>query len=203
LGRAWFRTPATVTFDTQVHDAGEPLSEHQCLRQLFLGDQSSIDRATAVRLCSRRGVLQLTWDPPNRWRMDVTTPSEEYAVISAPPGSFRCANTGDVIRDCVDRKSGQAERATPFRWVLATPEAVLARIGADEEGAVIRSPDRKIAGSNAECFWGSGVSDQEAGWCFSTSNVLVFFTISTSDGASARLEATHVYSYVKALSLPA
>ena len=192
LGRLWFGTSATVTFDTQTHDPGEPLSQHQCIRQLWLGDQSSIDRATAVRMCARQGVLRLTWDPPDQWRMDVRTPNEEYAVISATLGSYRCEGTGESISSCVARTSGEAERATPFRYVLATPEDVLVRIGADTHGSVTRALDRPIAGTKAECYWAIGVSDQEAGWCFSTSSVLMFFTISTADGASARLEATRV-----------
>jgi hypothetical protein len=137
-------------------------------------------------------VLRLAWDPPDRWRMDLTTPTEAYTVISAARGSYRCAGTGNGISNCVASASGQAERATPFRWLLGAPEVVLGRIGADVQGAVSRSPDRRIAGSTAACFWGMGDSDQEAGWCFSTSGVLVFFTISTADGTSARLEATHV-----------
>ena len=124
--------------------------------------------------------------------MDVTTPNEEYSVISGPHGSYRCEGTGDSISSCVARTSGEAKRATPFRSVLATPQDVLVRIGADLKGAVTRALDRPIAGTRAECYWATGVSDQEAGWCFSTTGVLMFFTLSTADGASARLEATRV-----------
>ena len=192
LGRAWFRTSATVTYQTQVHEPGEPPSEHQCIRQLFLGDQSSIDRPTAVRMCARQGVLRLVWDPPDRWRMDVTTPNDEYALISSPGVSYRCKGAGENLSSCVARTSSQAERATSFRSVLATPEDVVVRIGADAHGSVRRALDRSIAGTKAECYWATGVSDQEAGWCFSTAGVLMFFTFSTADGASARLEATRV-----------
>jgi hypothetical protein len=192
LGRTWFRTSATVTFDTQTHDPGEPLSQHQCIRQLWLGDQSSIDRPTAVRMCARQGVLRLVWDPPDRWRMDVTTPNDEYALISSPGVSYRCEGAGENLSSCVARTSSQAERATSFRSVLATPGDVLVRIGADAHGSVTRALDRSIAGTKAECYWATGVSDQEAGWCFSTTGVLMFFTLSTADGASARLEATRV-----------
>ena len=192
LGRVWFETSATVTFDTQVREAGEPASLHQCIRQLFLGDQSSIDRPTAVRMCARQGVLRLAWDPPDKWRMDVTTPNEAYTVISGPRGSYRCAGTGESISSCDARTSAQAERATPFRSVLATPQDVLVRIGADMEGAVTHALDRPIAGTRAECYWATGVSDQEAGWCFSTTGLLMFFTLSTADGGSARLEATRM-----------
>jgi hypothetical protein len=192
LGRVWFETSATVTFDTQVREAGEPASLHQCIRQLFLGDQSSIDRPTAVRMCARQGVLRLVWDPPDRWRMDVTTPNDEYALISSPGVSYRCKGAGENLSSCVARTSSQAERATSFRSVLATPEDVVVRIGADAHGSVRRALDRSIAGTKAECYWATGVSDQEAGWCFSTAGVLMFFTFSTADGASARLEATRV-----------
>jgi hypothetical protein len=201
LGSEWSQTPATITYSTQTHAPGETTSPHQCLRQMFGGE---IDRPTAVRMCARQGVLRLTWDPPDRWRMDVTTPNEAYVVISIPGGSLRCDGDDGEVSDCIRRTSRQAQTESPFRWVLWTPHRILARIGAERPGDVIRARDRTIGDIRAECFWASGVSDQEAGWCLSTSGIPLFLTTRTADGWSATLEAADVSTGVTEadLSLP-
>jgi hypothetical protein len=199
LGRAWFRTSATVTFDTQVHAPGEPASEHQCIRQLWLGDQSSIDRVTAIRMCARQGELRLAWAPPDRWRMDVTTPTEAYTLLWAPGEAARCDGTGEHLGHCTARPPREVATELPFRWALATPDRILDRIGATGPNAVTSVPDRTIAGLDAQCFRASGVRDQEAGWCYSSDGSLLFLTTSTADGWSASLEATRVSTEVSAI----
>jgi hypothetical protein len=198
FGRAWFRTSATVTFDTQVHAPGEPASEHQCIRQLWLGDQSSIDRATAIRMCARQGELRLAWAPPDRWRMDVTTSTEAYTLLSMPGEAARCDGTGEHLASCTARTPRAVATDQPFRWAITAPGRVLGRIGATGPNAVASVRDRTIAGLDALCFWASGVRDQEAGWCYSSDGFLLSLTTSTADGWSTSLEATRVSTEVSA-----
>jgi hypothetical protein len=195
LGRTWSRTAAIITYDTQSHPPGAA-SPHQCLRQMFGGP---IDRPTAIRMCARQGAMTLVWDPPDRWRMDVTTPTEAYTLLSTPGEAARCDGTGEHLAPCAGRTRTEVATEQPFRWALAAPDRILGRIGASSDrNAVATARDRTIAGLDADCFWASGVRDQEAGWCYSSDGFLLFLTTRTADGWSTSLEATHVSAEVSA-----
>jgi hypothetical protein len=188
LAHAWFQTSATITYDTLAHAPGT-IPAHQCIRQAFSG-WSEIE--TAIATCSPSGEMHLTWDPPDRWRMDIRSPIDAYTLLSMPEGAARCEGTGRDLGRCTRRPTSRVATDSPFRWVLADPDRLLAQIGAKGEVRISSARDRTIAGIDAECFWASGVSDQEAGWCYSSTGLLLFLMTRTSDGWSATLEARRV-----------
>jgi hypothetical protein len=186
LGRAWFRTSATITYRATAPVPGQPASTHQCLRQL-VGD--IYDREEALRRCSRQGHVKLTWDPPDRWRMDVTSPIERQHILSTTAGSVLCVAPADGPA-CRSIRSREARLASPFGFVLLTPDKVLDRIGAPE-GAVAASPEGKAIADRTECFRATGPRGHVE-WCYASDGLLLsFLRGSAADGWTA-LEAVSV-----------
>jgi hypothetical protein len=187
LGEAWFRTHATITYRTTGKVPGQPASSHQCLRQLVGG---AIDRRTALRMCSRQGRLKLTWDPPDRWRMDVTSPVDSFSVLSTTDGSVVCpAANGD--RACRSMSALAAKRASPFGFLFVSPERILHAIGARDR-AVVAGPRTQVAGVSVECFAASGRRGR-AEWCYSGEGVLLSYLGGAGDDLTT-LEAVAVSS---------
>jgi len=189
LGDAWFRTPGKITYRTTGKVPGQPASSHQCLRQLVGG---VIDRQTALRMCSRQGRLKLTWDPPARWRMDVTSPVDRFSLLSTTHGSFFCpAAEGD--RECSSISTPAAKRVSPFGFLFLSPGRILDGIGASD-GAVVSEPGTEVAGVDVECFSTSGRRGRVE-WCYSTEGVLLSFLVRAGDHLTT-LEAVAVSSQV-------
>jgi hypothetical protein len=188
LGHAWFRTSATITYRTTGKVPGQPASSHQCLRQLVGG---AIDRQTGLRMCSRQGRLKLTWDPPDRWRMDVTSPVDTFSVISTDEIRVLCpAAAGQGCRSISTRV---AKRASPFRFLFTSPDRILRAIGATDE-ELISEPGRDVTGAAVECFSARGRRGR-AEWCYSRGGVLLSFLGGEGDDLKT-LEAVAVSSQV-------
>jgi hypothetical protein len=189
LGDVWFRTRATITYRTTGKVPGQPASSHQCLRQLVGG---AIDRQTGLRMCSRQGRLKLTWDPPDRWRMDVTSPVDSYRILSTADGSVVCHAT-QADRRCLPIPTRAAKRASPFGFLFLRPDQILRAIGASDEEAVSQ-PGTEVAGEGVECFAASGRRGR-AEWCYSRGGVLLSFLEGAGDDPTT-LEAVVVSSQV-------
>jgi hypothetical protein len=189
LGEAWFRTPATITYQTTGKVPGQPASSHQCLRQLVGG---AIDRRTALRMCSRQGLLKLAWDPPDRWRMDVTSPVDRFNVLSTTDGSVICP-AADGDRACRPISTRAAKRASPFSFLFVRPERILDAIGATD-GAVVAEPGTEVARVGVTCFAASGRRGR-AEWCYSRGGLLLSF-LEGAGGDLTTLEAVAVSSQV-------
>lgn len=193
LGTRWLDTPATVTYRTLEREAGEATSTHQCLRQ-YADRATDIHRLEAIRICSGEGTLRFIQDPP-RWRMEVSTPTTSFTIISAPEGTFRCGLDADGPSTC----SAIDVLQTPFEPLLLDPDQILGS-SALQVGDVLRTEDRLIAGVEAECF---SAGSRDAGgehveWCYSSSGVLLSFTAITGLSSFSTVEATEV-----SLSVPA
>ena len=175
LGDAWFRTSATITYGTTGKVPGQPVSSHQCLRQLV---ETVTDRAAALRKCSRQGRLKLTWDPADRWRMDVTSPVDSFRILSTGDGGLLCPAAHDD-RGCRSISKREARRASPFDFLFMSPGSILDAIGA-EDGAVAWEPGAEVAGVRVECFAARGRRGR-AEWCYSRKGVLLSFLVGEGD----------------------
>lgn len=195
LGREWFRTSATITYRTAEHAPGEATSPHQCLRQMFGGP---IDRQTALRLCLREGAMTLAWDPPGRWRMEVSSADSTFILASTPTASYLCRSVDGGVAGCADRSSPEAEESSPFPIIFMRPGQVLDEIGARVDGAVTQTSGRTIAGLTADCFSATGGVQEidRVEWCYSEGGILLFLSTATEEGGSTTLEATEVSTEV-------
>jgi hypothetical protein len=191
LGTTWFRTPATVTYSTIERDAGSAASIHQCLRRMF---ESVV--AAAIRACSGEGELALTWDPPDRWRMEVSNAQGFSVMVSTPDGAYRCHRSDAGRRRCAQTSAGALESNAPFGAIFLRPMQILDDLGSGATDSLATRPDRDIAGISAECFSATlqaqNGDSTRAEWCFSKDGVLLSSLIELAEQGTSRLEAIDV-----------
>ena len=200
LGSLWFETPpVTITYRTTDRPPGEPTSAHQCLRQMY---GVSTDRQELLAICNRSGTVALAWNPPERWRMDIVTAGDAFAVVATPSASFRCRVLAGSKR-CIRLSPNGAAAETAFGPLVTEPGRILERIGVSEAGTVIRSGTRTIASSSATCFSATGRSQVTEVWCFSDEGLLLFASTSTPDGTRMTAEATSVSPGISELAFQA
>jgi hypothetical protein len=196
LGRVWFQTSATIEYRTADRIPGQAISPHQCLRQMVGG---TVDRQTALRTCLRDGAITLAWDPPGRWRMDVSSSDGTFTLIRTRAASYLCRDVDGGAAGCAVRSSIEVGNGTLFRFIFMRPRQVLDEIGAKVEGAVTQTSARTIAGLSADCFLATGKEEQEMDrveWCYSGRGILLFFSTATQEGGSTTLEASAVTTEV-------
>ena len=143
--------------------------------------------------------MTLAWNPPGRWRMDMSSADGIFTLIFAPSASYLCRHVDAGLAACAVRSSNEVENRTPFRFILMRPRQVLDEIGREAEGTVIQASPRTIAGLSAECFSAAGRGEQgtdRVEWCYSGGGILLFFSTATEEGGSATLEATSVSTEV-------
>jgi hypothetical protein len=199
LGSLWFETPpVTITYRTTDRPPGEPTSAHQCLRQMAA---SALTGKKLLAICNRMGTVALAWNPPERWRMDVVTAGDAFAVVATPSG-FRCRVLARWER-CIRLSPNGASVETAFGPLVTEPGRILERIGVSEAGTVIRSGTRTIASSSATCFSATGRAQVTEVWCFSDEGLLLFASTSTPDGTRMTAEATKVSPGISELAFQA
>jgi hypothetical protein len=200
LGSLWFETPpVTITYRTTDRPPGGPTSAHQCLRQMA---GLSTDRQELLAICNRSGTVALAWNPPERWRMDLVTAEEAFALVATPSASFHCRVHPRSER-CIQLSPYGAAAETAFAPLVTEPERILERIGVSEEGPVTRTGMRTIARSSATCFSATGRSQVNEVWCFSDEGLLLFASTSTPDGTRMTAEATRVSPGISELAFQA
>jgi hypothetical protein len=200
LGSLWFETPpVTITYRTTDRPPEEPTSPHQCLVQM---NGLSSDRQELLAMCNRSGTVALAWNPPGRWRMDLVTAEDAFAVVATPSGSFRCRVHPRSER-CIRLSPNGASVETAFAPLVTEPGRILERIGVSEGGPVIRTGTRTIARSSATCFSATGSSQVNEVWCFSDEGLLLFASTSTPDGTRMTAEATSVSPGISELAFQA
>ncbi|HEU4864786.1 MAG TPA: hypothetical protein VFT76_00950 [Actinomycetota bacterium] len=185
----WFASPATITYRTTERDPGEATSPHQCLRQLV-----EIDVQIGLRICSGVGEIRLAWDPPDRWRMDGTSPDGGFTLLSTPDDEVRCRGSEVTASACF-----ATETSGRFASVVEAPERILAELGASGGSVVLAGARRTIAGIPAECFraiGGSAESSHRVEWCFSQSGLLLYLFDWVEGGRVTTVEATDVSEVV-------
>jgi hypothetical protein len=200
LGSLWFEAqPVTITYRTTDRPLGGPTSAHQCLRQMA---EFSSDPQEVLASCNRSGTVALAWNPPKRWRMDMVTADDAYAVVATPSASFRCRALAESER-CIRLSPNGAAAGTVFAPLVTEPGRILERIGVSEAGTVVRSGTRTIARWSATCFSATGPPQVNHVWCFSDEGLLLFASTSTPDGTRMTAKATRVSPGISELAFEA
>jgi hypothetical protein len=186
------RISATITYrTTDLAAPGQAASPHQCLRQLG-GDE--IDRQTILRMCRRDGAMTLAWDPPDRWRMDVSSVDADFAFVSTPEAMYFCRGDGAAVSTCVARSSDDVEAERPFRFIFLSPAHVLDQIGLTASRTIIETFERTVARIPTECFLvrETGREWSSVQWCYSAEGILLSFRNDPAGDASTTLDAVEV-----------
>jgi hypothetical protein len=186
LGKAWFSTPATVSYRTSGPVPGQPTTAHLCLRQMFDDDYGE-DRTALLRRCSRRGTLRLVWDPPDVWQMDVITPVDRFTLASTHDRTQICRR-GDP-HACHAIPTDEAIVKARADVFFQGPRKILDAIGATGVSEVASGDT--IAGLGVECFAANG-PDVHVEWCFSDKGVLLSFLRGSGTSGWESVEASRV-----------
>ena len=188
----WHRVAATVVYRTDRQRPGLPSSAHQCLRQL-VDDRADIPIGLAK--CDPAGVARLLWDPPTRWRLEVT---EAYRTVSATVDGERsvvCARANGGDERCRRRSSDRLVRSFPFHELVTGVPSVLDELGIDGLGPVTITHGR-VGTAAVDCFVrASGASSAE--WCFGSDGTLLALTLSAEGRAPTSVEVRRVTSDVR------
>jgi hypothetical protein len=186
--RMWSAAEGTITYGTERTRPGEPISSHQCLRQL-VGD--AIDIPTGLRMCDRSGMLTLTWEPTaDRWRMDLEERGIRTTVIGDGRSRSVCRYPSLGMPDCLRVDRAVAVRSAPFRWLVLPIARTLRELGIAKTASVAASR-RVVADRTADCFEvGSEVAN--ASWCFTDEGLLVYLALRSAGQGSMTLEAERI-----------
>jgi hypothetical protein len=147
------------------------------------------DIVPSLRRCSGQGELELAWDPPKRWRVEVTTPIDRFTVISTRGRTWICRRSGNLHR-CRTTSTALASAEAGIDILFRRPEQVLHVIGADEVHVSDRGAPEGI-GSPVECFRASGPNGH-AEWCYTGDGALVSLLEGAGVSDWTVLEATTV-----------
>jgi hypothetical protein len=184
LGSAWFEHRANVTYRTVGAVEGQPASTHQCLRQM---SENEINRTALLRMCNRQGSLRLTWDPPDRWRMEVITPLDRF-LLTSTSGRTRICPSGDP-HACRTIRTADAIAEAGADVFFQRPAQILDAIGATEVATIAPSEGR--AGTSPECFAATG-RDVHVEWCYSPDGLLLSFLRGSATDGWTSIDATSV-----------
>ena len=180
----WHRVSATVIYRTNRQQPGLPPSAHQCLRR-YVDDRADIPIGLAK--CDPAGVARLVWDPPARWRLEVT---EAYRITSATVVGDRsvvCVQANGRDERCrLWRSSDRPVQALPFHELVAGVGSVLHELGIDPLGPVTVT-HRLVGNAAADCF--ERASDgSSAEWCFGSGGTLLALELRAEDRAPTFVE---------------
>jgi hypothetical protein len=187
----WHQVAATVVYRTARQRPGMPSAAHQCLRR-YVDDRADIPIGLAK--CDPAGVARLLWDPPTRWRLEVT---EAYSTVSATVDGDRsvvCSRVDGGDERCRRRSSDRLVRSFPFHELVTGVRSVLDELGIDGLGPVTVT-HRRVGTAAADCFERtSGASSAE--WCFGSDGTLLALTLSAEGRAPTSVEVRRISSDV-------
>jgi outer membrane biogenesis lipoprotein LolB len=170
----WHRMPATITYRTERQRPGLPASAHQCLRE-FVDYREDIP--DALRTCDPAGVVTLVWDPPKRWRIDVTEALTTTTAIVVGDRGVVCDSSTGAARTCRSQPVHEIVRTFPFHELIATTGATSRQVGIAAGGpTTVR--ERIVAGSSVRCFERLS-GETSATWCFTPDGRLASLAIRT------------------------
>ena len=122
--------------------------------------------------------------------MDVITPVDRFRLVSTPDGSRLCETATDAKPACRTIPRRRILTATPFDFLLLSPDEVLDEVGAPR-AAVTASPATDVAGEQVECFRASG-PQLHVEWCYSRDGLLLSFLRGSATEGWTSIDATSV-----------
>jgi hypothetical protein len=183
----WHATSATIVYRTSRQRPGLPISAHQCLREYVLVRS---DIPMGLRICDPAGVVKLAWDPPARWRIDVTEAGETTTAIVAGDHGMVCGPSNGSGGSCRSGSVGEIARTFPFHQLIAAVGATSREAGIQVGGEItVRS--RIVAGIPVRCFQRrSGTASVT--WCFAAGGALLSLVLRTEGRAPTIAEAERI-----------
>ena len=144
------------------------------------------DIVPSLQKCSRQGRLRLTWDPPERWRMEVTTPVDHFTLISTHDRTRICASGDRHSCHTISTAVGMAKATDVF---FQRPEQILDAIGATEVATI--APSGEPADTPPECFAATG-RDVHVEWCYAGDGLLLSYLRGSATDGWTSIDATSV-----------
>lgn len=188
--------------DADDGDDGDPTDVSNELRAL--AEQFGITEVKVTYTMSGPGVgtsetdpefvsqMVLYSKPPDRWRMDITSPDGDFSIIFDGESTLMCASEGDEGR-CFNSPLGDA-LPVPFLNIFTDPNELDNLVGSALGVDVSRS-SREIAGQDANCFSFSGDIDGTSGsgeYCFRDDGVLLLLRAESGGDEEFSMEAVEV-----------
>jgi hypothetical protein len=183
----WHVTPATITYRTSRQRPGLPISAHQCLREYVLVRS---DIPMGLRTCDPAGVVTLTWDPPTRWRIDVTEAGKTTTAIVVGNHGIVCGPSHGGGGSCRSRSVGTIARTFPFHQLIVAAGATSRESGI-EEGGMITVRSRTVAGMPVRCYQRQS-DEASVTWCFAVGGALLSLVLRIDGRAPTIAETEHV-----------
>jgi len=194
----WHHVAATVVYRTDRQQPGLPSSAHQCLRR-FVDDRADIPIGLAK--CDPSGVARLVWDPPDRWRLEVTEANRTISATVVGDRATVCARANGRDERCRRRAGDRLVRGFPFHELVTGVRAVLDELGIDGLEPVTVT-HRSVGIAVADCFErASGGSS--AVWCFGSDGALLALELHAEDRAPTLVEVKRISSDVRWTSFDA
>jgi hypothetical protein len=183
----WHQTSATIVYRTSRQRPGLPISAHQCLREYALVRS---DIPMALRTCDPAGVVTLVWDPPARWRIDVTEAGKTTTAIVEGNHGIVCGLSHGDGGSCRSGSVGTIARTFPFHQLIAAVGATSREAGV-EAASGITVTSRIVAGMPVRCYQRrSGTAS--ATWCFAVEGALLSLVLRTEGRAPTIVEAERI-----------
>lgn len=179
----WHRTRATITYRTERQRPGFPASAHQCLRQV-VGDRSEIPMG--LTMCDPAGVVTLAWDPPTRWRLDVTEAGATTSAVVIGSRGVVCERTDGPDATCRSQPVNEIARAFPFHELIAGVRPTVQEVGITPGGSITVT-EGVVAHTQVRCFE-RGSAQSGVTWCFA-GDVLLSLTLRLEGRAPTIAEA--------------
>jgi hypothetical protein len=183
----WHVRPATIVYHTSRQRPGMPISAHQCLREYVL---VRADIPMGLRTCDPAGVVTLTWDPPTRWRIDVTEAGKTTTAIVVGNRGVVCGPSKGDGGSCRSRSAGSIARTFPFIELIAAVGATSKEAGI-EGGGEITVRSRIVAGTPTRCYQRRSEAASVT-WCFAAGGALLSLALRTEGRAPTIAEAERV-----------
>ena len=139
-------------------------------------------------MCDPSGLVTLRWDPPDRWRLDVTERGVGTTWVSSPHVSLICRAGHGRGATCRRVRRAAVADGAAFHELVEAPGAILARLGLYPARTRASVSTRTIAGLSGHCFDFEG-PEASAAWCYSESGILLFLAIREEGFAPTIAEA--------------